>query len=155
MPLDGCDAETYRDVYWPETNLGVTANVPCPCAEFAGSLAGRVVRYCGGTYSQGARWEASADISDYSALNSETTRRLCQAARVKKDILIWKDILILLIIEQSQNASVASEVAVEVTAKPEQLTSADVSTSISIVVDLLAEEALNNSKVHNILVSYS
>ena len=35
----------------------------------------------------------------------------------------------------------------EVTGKPEQLTSADVSTSISIVVDLLSEEALNNSKV--------
>ena len=50
--------------------------------------------------------------------------------------------------EQSQNASVASEVAVEVTAQPEQLTSADVSTSISIIVDILAEEALNNSKVH-------
>ena len=70
-------------VDWPETNLGVTVNVPCPCTEFAGSLAGRAFRYCGGTYSQGARWEASADISDCSALNSETTRRLCEAARVR------------------------------------------------------------------------
>ena len=50
--------------------------------------------------------------------------------------------------EQSQNVTAASEVVVEVTATPEQLTSADVSTSISIVVELLAEEALNNSKVH-------
>ena len=53
-------------------------------------------------------------------------------------------------IEQSQNASLASKVAVEVTSKPEQLTAADISTVISIVVDLLAEEALNNSKVHTI-----
>ena len=70
-------------VDWPETNLGVRVDIPCPCTEFAGSLAGRAFRYCSGTYSQGARWEFSADISDCSALNSETTRRLCDAARVR------------------------------------------------------------------------
>ena len=86
--LDGCDAETFMGVDWPETNLDVTVNIPCPCTEFAGSLAGRAFRYCGGTYSQGARWEASADISDCSALNSETTRRLCEAARVYKNLIV-------------------------------------------------------------------
>lgn len=50
-------------------------------------------------------------------------------------------------IDQSQDTSAASEVAVEVTARPEQLSPVDVSISISIVVNLLAEEALNNSKV--------
>lgn len=73
----------YMDVDWPETNLDVTVNIPCPCTEFAGSLAGRASRYCGGTYSQGASWEASADISDCSALHSSITRRLCEAARVR------------------------------------------------------------------------
>ena len=69
-------------VDWPETDLGVRVDIPCPCTKYAGSLAGRAYRYCGGTYSQGARWEAS-DISDCAALSSKTTRRLCDAARVK------------------------------------------------------------------------
>ena len=56
-----------------------------------------------------------------------------------------------IVIGQSQNASIASEVAVEVTSKPEQLTSADISTAISIVVDLLAEEALTDIKVEELL----
>ena len=54
-------------------------------------------------------------------------------------------------IGQSRNASIAGEVAVEVTSKPEQLSSADISTVISIVVDLLAEVALTNSKVEELL----
>ena len=55
-----------------------------------------------------------------------------------------------IMLKQSQNASAASEVAVEVTSKPEQLTSADISTVISIAVDLLAEEALINSKANTV-----
>ena len=89
--LDGCDKETFMGVNWPETNLDVTADVPCPCTEFAGSLAGRAFRYCRGTYSHGAKWEASADISDCSALNSENTRRLCEAARVRLNSLRESD----------------------------------------------------------------
>ena len=67
---------------WPETNLGNTASAPCPCSEFAGSLAGRAYRYCGGTSSQGARWERKIDISSCEALNLEITGRLCEAAKV-------------------------------------------------------------------------
>ena len=75
-------------IEWPETNLGDTASVPCPCAEFAGSLAGRAYHYCGGTFSHGAHWEA-LDIS-HCALNENTTRRLCKAALLlAKVLLIW------------------------------------------------------------------
>ena len=81
--LDGCDKEMFMGIDWPETDLDVEVNVSCPCAEFAGSLAGRALRYCGGTYSQGARWDTAADITSCSALNSEITRRLCVAARVR------------------------------------------------------------------------
>ena len=81
--LDGCDKETFMGIDWPETDLDVEINVSCPCAEFAGSLAGRALRYCGGTYSQGARWDTAADITSCSALNSDITRRLCEAARVR------------------------------------------------------------------------
>ena len=86
--LDGCNFTTppfdsssniSTEIEWPETSLGDTASVPCPCAEFAGSLAGRAYRYCGGTFSQGAYWE-EFDISRCEALNSMITRRLCVAA---------------------------------------------------------------------------
>ena len=86
--LDGCNFTTTpfdigsnvsTEIEWPETSLGDTASVPCPCAEFAGSLAGRAYRYCGGTFSQGAHWE-EFDISRCEALSSMTTRRLCVAA---------------------------------------------------------------------------
>ena len=85
--LDGCNYTVTTDstdplinmIEWPETNLGDTASVPCPCAEFVGSLAGRAYRYCSGTFSQGAHWEAF-DISSCEALNLISTRRLCLAA---------------------------------------------------------------------------
>lgn len=151
--IDGCNEETFMGVDWPETNLGVTANVPCPCTEFAGSLAGRALRYCGGTYSRGGRWMDSADISDCSALNSEITRRLCDVAKVRIYLCMRKTLLMIndehdTLNEQSGNVTLASEVVVELTSKPEQLTAVDVSTGISILTDLLGEEALNNSKVH-------
>ena len=88
MHVDGCNftmtpfeisSNITMEIEWPETNLGNTANVPCPCAEFAGSLAGRAYHYCSGTFSQGAHWE-TFDVSRCEALNSITTRRLCVAA---------------------------------------------------------------------------
>ncbi len=86
--LDGCNYTVTTDptdplitLEWPETNLGDTASVPCPCAEFAGSLAGRAYRYCSGTFSLGADWE-DFDLSECEALNENATRRLCEAARL-------------------------------------------------------------------------
>ena len=96
MHVDGCNFTTTpfdigsnitMEIEWPETNLGDTASVPCPCAEFAGSLAGRAYRYCSGTFSQGAHWEAF-DISGCEALNSMTTRRLCVAALLLAQVAI-------------------------------------------------------------------
>jgi hypothetical protein len=88
MYVDGCnfttspfdiDTNITIEIEWPETNLGDTASVPCPCAEFAGSLAGRAYRYCSGTFSQGAHWE-TFDVSLCEARRSNTTGRLCAAA---------------------------------------------------------------------------
>ena len=85
MFVDGCNFtitpfDIDFNIEWPETNLGDTASVPCPCAEFAGSLAGRAYRYCSGTFSQGADWEA-VDDSRCEARQSMTTRRLCAATQ--------------------------------------------------------------------------
>ena len=95
--LDGCNFTTTPfdigsnvsiEVEWPETNLGDTVNVPCPCAEFAGSLAGRAYRFCTGTFSQGAHWEAP-DISDCEVLDprQKSTRNLCRAALLLATVL--------------------------------------------------------------------
>ena len=73
-------------IEWPETNLGDTASVPCPCVEFAGSLAGRAYRYCSGTFSQGAYWE-EFDVNLCEALSSATTKRLCAAALLLAQVL--------------------------------------------------------------------
>ena len=98
--LDGCNytvSTHFTDpsitTEWPETNLGDTASVPCPCAEFASSLAGRAYRYCSGTFSQGAHWDM-LDISKCEALNKNTTKRLCQAALLLAMVLNQTYILI-------------------------------------------------------------
>ena len=94
--VDGCNLTTTpfvigsnitTEIEWPETSLGDTTSVPCPCAEFAGSLAGRAYRYCSGTFSLGANWEMY-DTSDCEALNSMTTRRLCVAALLLAQVYI-------------------------------------------------------------------
>ena len=94
MCADGCNYSTTPfeigsnitiNIEWPETNLGDMASVPCPCAEFAGSLAGRAYRYCSGTFSQGADWEA-VDDSRCEARQSMTTRRLCAAALLLAEV---------------------------------------------------------------------
>ena len=85
--MDSDPTDPLITIVWPETNLGDTVIVPCPCAEFAGSLAGRAYRYCSGTFSQGAHWEAF-DISECEALNENTTRRLCEAALLLATVLI-------------------------------------------------------------------
>ena len=92
---DGCNFTTTPfdvgpnviiEIEWPETNLGDTVSVPCPCAEFAGSLAGRAYRYCSGTFSQGAHWE-DFDVSLCEALSSAITKRLCAAALLVAQVL--------------------------------------------------------------------
>ena len=67
---------------WPETDLRDYASVECPCSEFIGSLAGKVYRYCGGSYLHGAYWINEIDNSRCVAITSVITGNLCQAAFV-------------------------------------------------------------------------
>ena len=80
--IDGCNPDTFEGIKWPETNLGSSASVPCSCSEFAGSLAGKIFRLCNGTYSQRARWSVRLDKSQCTALSSQQTGLLCEAAQV-------------------------------------------------------------------------
>ena len=94
--VDGCNftktpfdigSNITTEIEWPETSLGDTASVPCPCAKFAGSLAGRAYSYCSGTFSLGAHWD-EFDVSRCEVLNSMTTRRLCVAALLLAQVAI-------------------------------------------------------------------
>ena len=83
--LDGCDPEIDERGSWPETDLGSKPSAACPCSEFAGSLAGRQYRLCGGAYSQKARWSDDVDVRECTAINDvKTTGRLCQIAQVRR-----------------------------------------------------------------------
>ncbi len=80
--IDGCEAETFKGYDWPETALGDYASSECPCAEFLDSLAGRVLRSCGGDYVNGAQWSQEIDNGTCATLMSDITKRLCQAVFV-------------------------------------------------------------------------
>ena len=84
---DGCEAETTDGGYeWVETDLGDYASSDCPCAEYLLSLAGSAFRFCGGDYGNGAQWSDEVDVTECVALSSQTTRRLCQAIIVSREL---------------------------------------------------------------------
>lgn len=83
--LDGCEAESFGGYTWEETDLGEYASSKCPCSEYLDTLAGRALRFCGGDYTNGARWIQEVDTSACVALTSFTTSRLCQAAAVSQN----------------------------------------------------------------------
>ena len=83
---DGCDAEEHLNYFWPETNLGVTARVSCPCQEYLGTFAGKVRRLCNGTFSEGARWSPIIDDSDCETKRSDISRQLCDLAAVRNSL---------------------------------------------------------------------
>ena len=79
---DGCDPDYYKGRRWPETDLGLIASIPCPCANIVGSLAGRIFRHCQGSYTEGADWLDVVDESQCAAINSGITSKLCAIAMV-------------------------------------------------------------------------
>lgn len=68
-------------IKWPETNIGGTAVVGCPCG--SGTSEGRhslqATRYCGGDFTNGAQWA----IPDVVHCNfSDLARHICQLRNV-------------------------------------------------------------------------
>ena len=68
--------------FWPETNLGVTALLSCPCQEYLGTFAGNVRRLCNGTFTEGAMWSPTIDDSACETKRSDISRQLCDLAEV-------------------------------------------------------------------------
>lgn len=81
--VDGCKLEATDNHLWPETDLGKYRSVECPCSEIAGSLSGRLLRFCGGDYQAGAQW-STTDNRMCAVFNSNITAILCQMATVSK-----------------------------------------------------------------------
>ena len=93
--IDGCVAETTvlppleEDglevvLMWPESDLGETVPLQCPCGNLSalggGTINRTATRTCGGTFSLGAAWEPEMAA----ACNfSSATRKLCQVANVR------------------------------------------------------------------------
>ena len=89
--IDGCPANVtripgpsgYPDLYlhWPETNLGDTAVINCPCGGLnLNSTTMIATRRCEGTYKDGAVWQ---EHPYYRKCNfSLTTRKICILAQV-------------------------------------------------------------------------
>ena len=91
--LDGCSASqtvlpspiTTEDLsltlQWPETNLGDTAVIECPCGGLDLNSTGLIAtRRCGGNYDDGAMWENPIDgRCNFSIV----TRKICRLAEVR------------------------------------------------------------------------
>jgi hypothetical protein len=82
LPSSNNDSTLDMTITWPETNIGRTATVQCPCGSLNLTSKGLVVtRYCGGNFNTGAVW----DIADVSVCEfSSRVRRICKLSQ--KDI---------------------------------------------------------------------
>ena len=83
VSIDGCSSEVTSfssRVYWPETNLGTTVELVCPCGDLPqGDGHPRAKRTCGGNFSMGAIWNSPDDsVCDFDI----RTHRICNVSTV-------------------------------------------------------------------------
>ena len=74
---------------WPETDLGQSAMILCPCANFSLGVSHPAARRtCAGSFTTGAYWEESSslDVCDF----SRTTEALCNVSLVRFLILAFQ-----------------------------------------------------------------
>ena len=91
--IDGCSAENNEPLIdftttpnitfnWPETEIGQSISLPCPCQNLIGnsptpSTSFNITRRCGGSYSMGGHWE-KVDYNTQCGL-TDIALKLCQA----------------------------------------------------------------------------
>ena len=91
-PADGCPRDTTViasqsgdeslaiEIKWPETNLGMTVELECPCKGLdLASTRLRATRRCGGHFSTGGQWDSPSDAA---CNTSDITRRICSLSNV-------------------------------------------------------------------------
>ena len=90
LPVDGCPAlmdnncSNVAAITWPQTEIGTTVTVKCPCGvddELINRL--QATRVCGGSYTSGAEWnDPTCDMCRFSG----TTRDLCRLSLVSSPL---------------------------------------------------------------------
>lgn len=81
IPSQSGDSNLDIFINWPETNIGSTAYVNCPCGNVNIETGQELVasRVCGGDFTNGAKWQepfiAPCDFSDLA-------RNICRIANV-------------------------------------------------------------------------
>ena len=69
-------------INWPETNLGLTADLECPCGRLnLRSTQLRATRYCGGDFDTGGQWENPSVVA---CNTSDITRQICRLSNVSE-----------------------------------------------------------------------
>ena len=83
IPSQSGNSDLKLIIFWPETSIGVTAYVNCPCGNLTiGTNEEQLQahRLCGGDFSNGGEWQmAFVDSCDFSDL----ARNICRIAEVR------------------------------------------------------------------------
>ena len=78
--MTGCRAETIDSFPWPETDIGQTVQLPCPCEDIL-QFGSSVRRMCGGSPTSEWEW-MDVDHSECATSMSHITNTLCRIAMV-------------------------------------------------------------------------
>ena len=93
IPSQSKDPDLEIVIIWPETDIGQTASVDCPCGSLSSANGLNAIRYCGGDFILGGNWmEANVMSCNFSDL----ARQLCGLSNVILSIAF--DLLLLLIL---------------------------------------------------------
>ena len=84
IPSPSGDPDLIIELEWPETDIGQTQKLKCPCgpANFSIGVVREATRRCWGTFQEVAVWD---DPMAASCNFSDTARQLCKLAFVRKE----------------------------------------------------------------------
>ena len=79
----GCGSDRVDGIVWPESDIGHTVQLPCPCEDvlLSGNNASRTCRQ--GTHPHRGQW-SGVDYTQCDTVVKEITNALCSIAMVKQ-----------------------------------------------------------------------
>lgn len=156
LNLDGCQSNTTiipspnNDetlkivVQWPETNIGETATVKCPCGNSSSGESGLLAtRYCGGNFQQGGQWSENPDIT---ACNfSVFARKICQLSQVWELLAINNHYYLIILMNFQLETSEKIKQLDQLTMDENSFGSTEVAVSVSVLVSATENIAGNRT----------
>ena len=129
-------------ISWRKTTIAQQVNRPCPCQNQTRQFESVITRRCGGSYSQGARWE---DM-DYTRCGfTERIIKICEALQVRNTLLCIVIGTYIPYLNQ-RPPKVLAKVLVNVTSSPATLAASEVSVA-AVVIDELTTTAAKDPEV--------